>query len=398
MVLIKDIQTLVSSYTDQFDTLYVKISDEYYEIRCNIPDPLIYFEKLFYPSGVNNVEILEAFSSEANKNVYNIYLKKETICDFFSSIEENWIYKGVCYPMSQGAYENYEYDEYRAFLQTYSDETSAPHLIITYRENIYIIVDSNEQLDYKCLSRVLREIALRKLENQNYVIFHASTVELNGKGILIIGNSGAGKTTLALSLCQHHKAKFIANDRIALKLDNNGELLAIPFSCAARLNYGTLKTLNAENDYTKWTLTNNIPSENSDWKTFNGDKKLHILPKELKDELNIDVKGDTKIHCVIYPKYVSEFGEPEIINVNESISDLLTANCYTPEDPDFANDWLNIRDLNIEELRGNAELVKRQLLLQTKSYRFSYNFTDYANLLRELLDLIKEDDSRMLKR
>jgi hypothetical protein len=41
---------------------------------------------------------------------------------------------------------------------------------------------------------------------------HAAAVSLGGKGYLLLGKGGAGKTSTALSLCRNHGAKLIAND------------------------------------------------------------------------------------------------------------------------------------------------------------------------------------------
>ncbi len=54
---------------------------------------------------------------------------------------------------------------------------------------------------------------------------HASCVCIKNKGILILGDSGAGKSDMALRLIADYKAKLVADDRV--DLDNKrGKIIA----------------------------------------------------------------------------------------------------------------------------------------------------------------------------
>lgn len=46
---------------------------------------------------------------------------------------------------------------------------------------------------------------------------HATLVSYKNKGILFIGNSGSGKSDLALRMIMDHKAKLVADDRVILE-------------------------------------------------------------------------------------------------------------------------------------------------------------------------------------
>ncbi|WP_170418966.1 HPr kinase/phosphorylase [Ruegeria atlantica] len=62
------------------------------------------------------------------------------------------------------------------------------------------------------------------LENQDSAIIHASCVAVSGRGLLIVGASGAGKSGLALQMIALG-AELIGDDRIALH-NNGGEVTA----------------------------------------------------------------------------------------------------------------------------------------------------------------------------
>jgi hypothetical protein len=61
------------------------------------------------------------------------------------------------------------------------------------------------------------------------IIVHASCVVLAGKGVLLLGDSGAGKSDLALRLI-HEGAQLVADDRTVLTLQKTGIKAAAPTS------------------------------------------------------------------------------------------------------------------------------------------------------------------------
>lgn len=54
---------------------------------------------------------------------------------------------------------------------------------------------------------------------------HASCVSLGGKGILILGPSGSGKSDLCLRLIMERGAQLVADDRVDLQ-NENGRIIA----------------------------------------------------------------------------------------------------------------------------------------------------------------------------
>ena len=57
----------------------------------------------------------------------------------------------------------------------------------------------------------------KKLNKINQYFIHCSVVEKNNKGIMLIGDPGAGKTTLSLYLSMNKDFHFVCNDRALLR-------------------------------------------------------------------------------------------------------------------------------------------------------------------------------------
>jgi hypothetical protein len=56
----------------------------------------------------------------------------------------------------------------------------------------------------------------KELNKQNKYFIHSAVVEKDGKAIVLSGEPGSGKTTLALQFCMKDGYKFVANDRVVI--------------------------------------------------------------------------------------------------------------------------------------------------------------------------------------
>ena len=65
-------------------------------------------------------------------------------------------------------------------------------------------------------------------------IMHASCVDVNGSGVLIVGRSGSGKSSLAINLLALG-SKLVADDQCELVRINNGFSISKPFSLPKRI-------------------------------------------------------------------------------------------------------------------------------------------------------------------
>ena len=66
-----------------------------------------------------------------------------------------------------------------------------------------------------------------KIYKDNSKIIHASSIDINGKGVVILGKSGTGKSNLAIKLISMG-AKLISDDQSLLKLTENKIIISKP--------------------------------------------------------------------------------------------------------------------------------------------------------------------------
>lgn len=347
---------------EQLCSLVVSIVGEKYTLYSNMDKAITYFKNLFYPNGVNGIHIL--LNEYTCKTIKHISLQEQEFSEVMIYVLNNWQFQSLCWPVKEGSYKVFKKDIHKCYCQDYNDDTSGKHLIFQV-ENGYVIVSLESKYEFMILARLVREIAFRQLENQQYISFHSSSVVIGDKGYLVIGDSGAGKSTMALALCKYYGAKYVSNDRIMLKVTPDG-IYGIPFGMPIKVNYGTLKTLEVDNEYENWELTIPMVSKNTFY-DFKGENKLQMLPGELNKYLRIDAESKIKVGGIIMPKIKQENKENYLRDENE----ILHTNCYYDNEPVFIEDWLGLKTCRTQF--NKEQIINQVLSLPTIKCEFGVN-------------------------
>ncbi len=349
-------------------------------IASNNKEAIDYFENLYYPRDFMNIN----GGKYKNIAVYNVCIDITELQKLKEELIKEEYKIGECHPHWESVYNIYLIKGYKIYTEMYDTIDSNAHIIAVNDNSIYIFT-SKGLYDYKILSRLIREFEVRKRENDGYVVFHASLVENKGKGVMIVGNSGAGKSTMALTLCKYYGFNYISNDRIMVNIHENGTISAVPVIFPIRINYGSLITLGVEEKFSEWKLKLPKPNEDSDWKNYNGDKKLSILPKELEKYLNIKLSSETNLVAVLFPELVKD---DDLIDVREEGKlDILKNNCYSPNDPHFIEDWLGKRSISNESIQNNANSIINGLS-NLMNLSVNYTFDRYMDICQKIFENI----------
>lgn len=111
-------------------------------------------------------------------------------------------------------------------------DSSENEVRIDEKTNTAIIKFPVQKLFFPDLVYLVLSMMSKELNKESKYFIHCSIVEKNGKGIMIIGDPGSGKTTLSLYLSMNRNFGFVCNDRALLEFSDE-----VPYVTA-----GTLET------------------------------------------------------------------------------------------------------------------------------------------------------------
>jgi hypothetical protein len=101
-----------------------------------------------------------------------------------------------------------------------------PDHVVTTTSNSLAVTADRERTAATIGVRIVRQLIMRGAEVCGGRAVHAGAVELNGEGVLVGGQPGAGKTSVLTRLVEDHGARSVANDRTVLVPSRDGSWIA----------------------------------------------------------------------------------------------------------------------------------------------------------------------------
>jgi hypothetical protein len=200
---------------------------------------------------------------------------------------------------------------------------------ITIRRNHLTVCAESPSIAARIAVRVVRQLIMRGGEAQGGRSIHAGAVNLDGRGVLVAGRSGAGKTSVLTHLIEHYQARPVSNDRSAVVRSSDQSWRAVGVPLAWRY---TPEGVNGS-----IALSSGLAQLSPVRGTNLIDRKIEITPYEVSRLLDVPflpaveisqlvilmrstVERSRRVDAVSLKEYV-EFGDADF----------------------FAEDWLNIR-------------------------------------------------------
>jgi hypothetical protein len=218
--------------------------------------------------------------------------------------------------------------------------------------------------------RLFREILLRCLENAGGCFAHAAALCRRdaASGFLVIGDSGAGKSTTVWQLCRTGRFDYVSNDKSIVMLKE--EIRIVSWPLAVRLGMGALKSSGRLHEYRSkgqfrqqeaelWTQrVDALEEKRSNW----GNKvKLSLTPRELHAFEGIESRDSCRFSALLVPKLALGDGPLMVAETAfEPHRDMVLRNLLEPYDEDIGRGWLGLRTVDDDFLEARkADLVRR---------------------------------------
>ena len=257
-------------------------------------------------------------------------------------------------------------------------------ILIKNNDKSYVVIGNGIEDTTKYPFRIVREIFVRKQEEIGKIFMHGTALEIDGKGIAILGNKQSGKTTFFTKIIEQNCAEILSNDRIFFYKDGkkfNMDYFPIPvvYRKGTIVNSRKLSKYVIEekhyreekefgNIYTGLTVPlTDMPS------IFDG--------VTLKETTNVDLILFTKINLNWDKKY-----EIHRLTEMETVTSMLDT-CFTPIDYESKRkEWIYFRKSCYCNLAKKANSLIRDIANVSIAYKIEYGKSvDINSVLNDIL-------------
>ena len=208
---------------------------------------------------------------------------------------------------------------------------------------VHVVLHPGTERGERYAMRVIREVVLRCAEGRGWTAFHAAAAAVDGRGVLIAGLSGAGKTTVLAALAAHRRADVVASDRAVLT-EGASHVVGVPIS--VRIAGGTLSALGPRHSLSPHQ---SLPVG------FGHARKAAYTPHDFARAFAVRVRDSAPLRLVVLPQLHDDDRNLSVAFHGPAAARAgLTAVCCTPHDEDWLHPWFADRNRTVDELARQA--------------------------------------------
>lgn len=281
-----------------------------------------------------------------------------------SSHDLFWIKVDVCFlRLSDG--------ERTVYVSHIDDITGEDYAIVVVGRRYRVVCAALTEKISRVSVRLFREILLRCLENVGGCFAHAAALCTRDglRGLLVIGDSGAGKSTTVWQLCRTGRFDYVSNDK-SVVVGGERTIRIVCWPLAVRLGMGALSASGRldvyrskgqvrEQEASLWNQrVGALDEKRSNW----GNKvKLSLTPRELHAHDGIRSRDACTYSALLVPKLALGDGPLRLVESGFACHrDMVLRNLLEPYDEDIGRGWLGLRTVDDAFLEARkADLVLR---------------------------------------
>ncbi|WP_126225058.1 hypothetical protein [Burkholderia ambifaria] len=242
------------------------------------------------------------------------------------------------------------------------------HVLVKRGRRISVICAGDSEAAIRTPLRIFRELLLRHLENNGAILVHAAAAKLpDGRGVLLVGNARAGKTSTMCQLILNNGAEYISGDRCVI-YPVNDEVRCIGWPFAVRVGVGFIKESRIIDSLDLSCLRRSqVPDILNDSNrdvgadTWGSTSKVELTPREFCQVFRCNHAESAPIKVIVFPRLTPDGTPMMVCDVGDESFLTLDESIYEPLDPDFLRGWLGLRAISDEDILKNSNLIKEKL-------------------------------------
>ncbi|MGI9510534.1 MAG: hypothetical protein ACR2QJ_14435 [Geminicoccaceae bacterium] len=266
-------------------------------------------------------------------------------------------------------------------------------------QSIFMIFSSRTRRPALEFSRSVREVVASYLTDQGWALFHAGAVETSEGALMIVGDPGAGKTSLLLALLSGG-ARYIANELLFVRLEEErvrvlGYPLVVAVGLGTAMHLPGLRPLIEEPDpllypRRRFDAERVARTKPDDWPSL--DDKLQLLPEELGSYVETPgfVPGG-ELRAIVVPELSKQATGPKVAQLApDAAYDVLADNMLEPMNVGSSKTWSR---MVVRGLPQNDEEQCLERLANMNAVKLSFDLSssvDHAVYLDVLLAGLSE--------
>jgi len=201
---------------------------------------------------------------------------------------------------------------------------------------------------------LIRSVMCRSAEYRGYSIYHAAGTVVDGKGVMIVGESGQGKTTTFLEFISSQGTP-ISNDRVFI-CDDSLELRMHEWPSFVNTSVGTLQKIPQ--------MRHLMPDLHFDTleDLWYSKVKIPLEPPQFCEMFGVAYQKSHTIDILIFPQLSPTIKKSYIKPISvEEARELLKESCYSPIDPAYF-DWHRYVELDLPQLTDQSARITERLI------------------------------------
>lgn len=223
------------------------------------------------------------------------------------------------------------------------------------------------------LMRVIREFAMNDAIGRGRLILHASGLVVGGKGIMMAGPKGAGKTTLMIHLLRHPGAEYVSNDRIVITYDDRG-LRFRGMPTIVTIRFPTLEMFPVVRDrllsspYRDRLTLGEAKTARKPFRAM-ADPQVSLSPAQLCDLLRVRSAGHGGVEALVFPQVTGRSGGIELEQLStQAAAARLADSVFSVRSPNRASRVFVLSANSPGPDQGWLESLCRRLVSQVRCY------------------------------